>query len=293
MGCAVSQNNKLPISAVIVTKNEERSIGRCLGALQDFDEIVVVDSGSEDKTCDLARLSGARVVDFSWNGMYPKKRQWCLDNLDLAHEWVFFIDADEVATSDFIQELRGLDFSDQSDVIGYFVKGLYVVSSVNKVGESERVLRHGLSNNKLCLIDRRAIKFPVVDDLDIEGMGEIEGHYQPVLKPDVGVGILGEISSGILHYALEDAQAWEARHQRYAVWERGMNERGAWPKDPVAWRDKLKSLFRRMYFRSYVAFLHSYIIKLGFLDGRAGFEFARGRARYYDMISKGSVKGLF
>ncbi len=280
MGCAVSQN-KLAISAVIVTKNEERVINRCLAALQDFDEIVVVDSGSTDRTCDLARAGGARVVDFVWNGQYPKKRQWCLDHLELAHDWVFFVDADEVATPDFIAELCRLDFSDQARVRGYFVKGLYVVDDQGQ----ERILRHGLHNNKLCLIDRRAIQFPVINDLDIEGMGEIEGHYQPVLRPDMGAGLLGEIKAGILHYALEDRAAWEARHQRYAVWERGMNARQAWPKDPVAWRECLKRLFRAMPCRPQVAFFHSYIWKRGFLDGRSGYAFAQSRARYYRMIT--------
>lgn len=287
MGCAVS-HDKIPVSAVIVTKNEEPRIARCIEALQDFDEIVVVDSRSDDRTCDLARLAGARVVDYVWDGQYPKKRGWCLAHLDLAHEWVFFIDADEVATPAFIAALRKLDLSDeaagQKRVMGYFVKGLYVVPDA--AGGGTRILRHGLSNHKLCLIDRRAMEFPVVDDLDIAGMGEIEGHYQPVVKAGYGAGYVADIKAPILHYALEDEAAWESRHERYATWERGMNARGAWPKDPVAWREALKSAFRGLKkMRPFIAFMHSYILKAGFLDGRWGYDFARRRARYYALIS--------
>jgi hypothetical protein len=160
---------------------------------------------------------------------------------------------------------------------GYFVPGLYVMNG--------KILRHGLRNAKLALFDRRKFRFPVIDDLDIPGMGELEGHYQPVAKQP-GVTI-GHVKSALLHHAYDGD--WRGRHERYAAWERGMNARDAWPRDPVRWRQTLKIIFRRAPCRPAIAFAHSYILKAGFLDGRAGFELARDRWRYYAMIGSGGA----
>ena len=273
----VTELVKIPISVIVVTRNEGVRIGRCLCALRCFDEVIVVDSYSDDGTRDIAKEHGARVVEFSWNGVYPKKRQWCLDNLDLAHDRVFFVDADEVVTSELAGEIAALDFK----AAGYFVKGRYVWQG--------KMLRHGLCNNKLVLFDRRQVAFPIVDDLDCPGMGEIEGHYQPILKAEYEGRSLGQLQHALLHYACDDAEAWEARHQRYALWEAAMDQKGAWPSDPVFVRRVLKRIFKVLPFRGFIAFVHSYILRCGFLDGAAGYDFARSRMHYYGMISAASV----
>ena len=149
-------------------------------------------------------------------------------------------------------------------------------------------LRHGLHNNKLALFDRRTIAFPPVKDLDLPGMGELEGHYQPILKPGSAGLNIGQLKSPLLHDALDNEQSWEARHRRYAAWEAGMNARNAWPRDPSPLRQALKTAFRALPMRGAFAFIHSFIFKAGFIDGRRGFEFARLRARYYQMISDAS-----
>ena len=265
---------KIPVSVLIVTRNEEKRIGRCLEALRDFDEVVIVDSGSIDSAAVLAVSLGARVENFVWNGRYPKKRQWCLDNLSLKHDWVFFVDADEVVTKELVEEIRTL----QKDGAGYFITGLYVIDG--------KTLKHGLHNSKIVLLDRRLMAFPVVDDLDLPGMGEIEGHYQPVLKPAFRAAKIGALAAPLLHHAHDDPAGWEARHRRYAAWERGMNARNAWPADPIPWRQTLKRLFRALPARPAWAFLHCYVLKAGFLDGKQGFKLAAGRYRYYRMIGR-------
>jgi len=265
----------IPVSVLITVKNEEKRLVRCLAALSGFDEIVVIDSGSADQTTAIARERGARVEHFSWNGQYPKKRQWCLDNLKLKHDWIFFVDADEEITPELKCEIEVLFSTGVPEAAGYFVDGLYVMDC--------DVLKHGLRNSKLVLFDRRAIAFPVVDDLDVPGMGEMEGHYQPVLKSG---GKIGRLSHAMLHHAYEGTGTWEARHERYAAWERGMNAKNAWPRDPVLWRQILKQVFRAMPGRAYVAFLHAYILKAGFRDGRLGFDLARDRWRYYRLIGR-------
>lgn len=264
----------IPVSVLIMTRDEVQQIHRCLMAVQAFDEIVVVDSHSRDGTADLARRAGATVIDFEWDGQYPKKRQWALDHLDLKYDWILFIDADEVMTPELVAEIAALFEAGPPCCDGYFVKGLYV--------RDGRVLRFGLKNNKLTLFDRRKLFFPVVDDLDLPGMGEIEGHYQPVAKNDRAR--IGQLKGMLLHYAYNDPQGWTGRHRRYAAWEAAMDARRAWPVDPVRWREILKRIMRASALRPYLMFTHSYILKAGMFDGRAGWRLARDRYRYGRMI---------
>jgi glycosyltransferase involved in cell wall biosynthesis len=258
------------VSVLIVTLNEEERLPNCLAALQDFDEIIVIDSGSTDKTVEIAKSFGANVETFNWNGKYPKKRQWCLDNLDIKNEYIFFVDADEIVTPELIQEIRTLDFS----AAGYFIRGKYIWNN--------KRLHYGLKNNKLMLFNRNKIGFPVVDDLDIDGMGEIEGHYQPIFRAGVSRETIYQLKAPLIHDAYE---GWEKRHKRYAVWESAMIRHNAYPAEVNAWREWSKGVFRNMPFRGFVAFIHSYIFKLGFLDGRAGFDFALSRMWYYKIVS--------
>jgi glycosyltransferase involved in cell wall biosynthesis len=266
----------IPVSVIVTTKNEEDNIATCLNSLRDFDEVIVVDSDSNDRTKDIAEQRGASVYNFRWNGLYPKKRQWCIDYVSTKHDRIFFVDADEVLSVKLCEEIAVLDWS----CAGYFVQGQYRFDG--------RLLQHGLRNNKLVLFDKTIIEFPVVDDLGIHGMGEMEGHYQPVCKRGFEGARLGQIKTPLVHAAFEDRNKWQARHERYAEWEAGMNARNAWPKDPVAGRERLKRLFRALPFRGVAAFVQSYIWKLGFLDGAAGFKFAICRAQYYAMISAAS-----
>ena len=273
--------DNVPISVIVVTRNEAARIAACLEGLQAFDDVWVVDSESTDETCALARAYGVQVANFEWNGAYPKKRQWCLDHLPLKYDWVFFVDADEIVGEDLLREIAALDLSPNSAFAGYFVRGRYLWPQ----GDGVKTLRFGLSNNKLALFDRRKIEFPVVDDLGLEGMGEIEGHYQPVCKPGFDNAGIGQLRHCMIHAACESKALWFTRHERYAVWEAGMHARGAWPEDPVKLRAWLKRIFRAMPMRHIAAFLHCYILKFGFLDGAAGFDFARSRAWYYRRIN--------
>lgn len=266
-------NDKIPVTALVMTKNEAAHIEKCLGALQDFAYIIVVDSDSTDDTQTIAQKCGARVENFIWNGKYPKKRQWCLDNLDIKTDWIFFVDADESITKELSNEIKTL-FDNPISASGYFIKSRYVID--------DKIVRFGLQNNKIALFDRTQMAFPEVDDLHLNGMGEIEGHYQPVLK---SAGRIGRLKSYMLHYAYKNENDWWSRHRCYAEWENGMNQNQSWPKDPSSFRQLLKIIFRHMPCRYISAFLHSYILKLGILDGRAGLKLAFTRYHYYRMIS--------
>lgn len=264
--------NKIPVSVIVVTKNEEAQIARCLKALSDFAQVIVVDSKSTDQTIGIAQSFGAQVVNFTWKGRYPKKKQWCLDHLEPDYDWVFFLDADEVVTPALVAAIRASDFA----CAGYFVRGRYVVE--------DKPLRFGLHNNKLALFDRRAMCYPVVDDLDLAGIGEVEGHYQPVFRPGYEGRRIGQFKPPLLHYAYQDPVHWHERHKGYALWERGMNARKAWPTEPNMRRRFLKWLFRTLPLRPFAAFLHSYVLCFGFMEGRRGWILARDRFWYYAMI---------
>lgn len=265
-------NSKIPVSVIVATRNEEKTLARCLNALRGFDEVIVVDSNSNDATCDIARSFGVWVVPFTWNGVYPKKRQWCLDTLNLKHAYVFFVDADEEVTPELYEEIACLDW----DAAGYFIKGTYVLDRTP--------LRHGLKNNKLCLFDRHRMEFPVMDDLDLEGMGEIEGHYQPVLKKIFQDAKIRSLKQSLLHHALEDGIRWQKRHEGYAVWQKAVNTRFS-QTDPSFYRRCLKRVFYALPAKPYAAFLHSYILLGGFMDGKNGLMLARSRYDYYRMMN--------
>lgn len=267
--------NMIPATVLVCTRNEEKNIAACLSSLNRFDQIIVIDSNSNDATCEIARSYNAEIVNFTWNGQYPKKRQWCLDHLSCRHDWVFFVDADEIVTEKLADEIA-LILAGSPVCAGYFIKGLYV--------RQGKVLRHGVPNNKIVLFDRTRFYYPVVNDLDFSGMGEMEGHYQPVAGARQKIGQLKE---AMLHYAYDSGENWELRHQRYSAWERAMNDHRAWPADPLAMRQFLKSLFRSMPYRDVVAFVHAYFFKAGFFDGFAGYQRACDRARYYRAIKNG------
>jgi len=269
---------KIPVAAVIVTKNEGSQLERSLEKLGDFAEVFIVDtpSSSSETIKALAEKYEAEYVVFEWNGKYPKKRQWSLDHLDFTCDWVLFVDADEMITPALLEEIKRLDFKRA----GYFIRGAYEWD-----GE---ILKHGLKNNKLCLIDRRKIEFPVVDDLGFPGMGEIEGHYQPVLKRENRMEMLGQLKHPLVHFAYKDFDRWEDRHREYASWVAAMDRHDAWPDEPTLLRGLAKAIFRHVPFRPLCALIYSYVFKLGFLDGHAGYEFAKSRSWYYRRIASAS-----
>lgn len=262
------------ISVVIVTKNEESRISDCLKTVRPyFSDIWVVDSQSQDQTVEIARRYGARIIDFQWNGAYPKKYGWCLENLDELQDWVLFLDADEWMSEDLAREIEALDFS----CAGYFIKARYRIGN--------RVLKFGLKNNKLCLINRHKMRYPHVKDLGIEGAYEIEGHYQPVLRAGYKREKIGQLKNEMIHCTDLDSPEWLEKHQRYARWEAMMDVKKLWPKQNSTKRIILKMIFKSLPFRSLNAFIHSYVFKLGVLDGWSGFDMAVSRYRYYCMIN--------
>lgn len=268
----------IPVSVVILTKNEQRRITQTIACLDGFDDVWVVDSHSADETARLAKAAGAQIVDFAWNSQYPKKKQWALHHLALRYDWVLMLDADERMTPALNAEIRALFSAATPDVRGYFIKGLY------RVGD--QILRFGQVNKKLMLFNRHDFVFPDVGDADFIGGWEVEGHYQPVLRDQSRLSVLPTLKAPLIHDAFDDMAALYKRHQGYASWEALMCLHKRWPQDPSPWRQRLKRIFRALPLRWGIVFLYSYILKGGICDGRAGLAFARQRALYYKDIAR-------
>ena len=262
--------SRIPVSVIVMTRDEAQNIAKCLGSVTDFEEVFVVDSGSADGTCAIAEAMGAKVVEFRWNGTYPKKKQWCLENLSFTHDWVLYVDADEEVTPRLSREIRSLIGAGPRHA-GYFVGYDYVFLG--------RMLSHGHRVYKLALFDRRKGRFVEYDDLGIANMWEVEGHYQPRID-----GRVGRLRSRMVHNDHASLFHFFERHNRYSDWEAVLRARGLLvrPEDPQPGaRAILKQIFRALPWRGGVAFLDSFLLRGGVMDGRAGFHFALARAFYY------------
>ncbi|CAO3374925.1 glycosyltransferase family 2 protein [Azospirillum argentinense] len=260
----------IPVSVVVMTRNEAANLPHCLPALDRFAERFVVDSGSTDGTPAIAAAAGALVVPFHWNGRYPKKKQWCLDHLPFGQEWVLFVDADERLGAALVEEIAALMAAGPRHA-GYFVDG--------RPAFLGRRLRFGAGNRKLALFDRRKARFPPVPDLDVATMWEVEGHYQPVIA-----GAVGRLRHSLDHADDKPVAAWFERHARYADWEAALRSDGRMAGliglESRA-RRWLKTGFHRLPARPLLVFLYGYVVRLGFLDGGPGFHHALARAFYY------------
>lgn len=269
-------SEQIPVAVVVMTKDEEGNVERCLHSVAAFAQVFVVDSESEDRTTDIAESLGATVVPFRWNGHYPKKKQWCLERLPFAHDWVLYLDADEILPAHLAGEIATLMRSGPR-YAGYFAGYDYVFLG--------RTLRHGQSVRKLVLFDRRRGRFVDYPDLDATNMWEVEGHYQPVID-----GTTGILDGRILHADHDSLYHYFERHNRYSDWEavvRGKGALGSAEAQPGS-RAAMKRAFDRMPLKGPASFLDSYVLKGGFLEGRAGFHFALARAFYYWQVG---VKG--
>ncbi len=117
----VEPMNPLPITVCIPVRNEAVNLPGCLASLDHaFAEVVVIDSASTDNTCSIAENAGAAVLQFSWDGRFPKKRNWVLRTHGFKTPWVLFLDADERLTPAVISELREILPSSQH--AGYWLE---------------------------------------------------------------------------------------------------------------------------------------------------------------------------
>lgn len=233
------------LSAVIITRNEAANISACLDSIAFCDEIVIVDSGSDDDTVALAKGRGARVINHPWSGFGPQK------NVALSHatgEWVLSIDADERVTPALADAIQAAMSEARFD-------GYEMPRSSTFCG---RTMRHsGWYPDHVLRLFRR-------------GKGRFSDH--PVHERVICEGAVGRLSAPLVHHPVVRIEDALRRMDAYST----------------AGAEVLVASGRRVSFATAVmrglgAFLRTYILRAGFLDGKEGFMLAVANAEgsYY------------
>lgn len=261
-----------PVTAVVISKNEERAIGRCLEALSFCDQVVVVDSQSSDRTVEIAESHGAEVLEFVWDGRYPKKKQWGMAHPSVRNSWVLHIDADEIVTPELAEEIgHAVARADERGVAAFDVPLEYHFMG--------RPLRFGHRVTKRSLVNRDKSVFPDVGDESAPGITEVEGHYQPTVE-----GSIETLRARLRHDDPDPLSDWIGRHNRYSDWESYLRMHEDVRDRVRKRRSRGGQWFDRVPGKPLVFFVYSYFVRFGFLDGRAGYDYALSLAWYYWLI---------
>ena len=267
-----SQNlhKRLPISVVILTKNEEKTIGGAiLSAQSDYTEVVVLDSFSNDRTVEYAKSFGARVVKKAFQG-YANQRNFALHEMNKATEWVFFLDADERISSDLTAEIR-LKFNELPKKTGMFYM------------------------RRMDFFEGRWIKYSsgyptwfgrLCHAPSVQIRREINEEYHCLRSVE-------HFSEHLIHFPfIKGFSNWLDRHNLYSSLEaelkikcKRVNLRLIFSHDSGLRRKGFKQIYMILPLRPLIGFLYLYLIRRGFLDGKSGFRYALLRSFYELMIS--------
>lgn len=263
------------ITAIILTKNEELNIRRCIESIIGLaDRIVVVDSGSTDRTTQIARELGAEVLHHEPFVHYAKQFNWALDHAAVGTRWVYRIDADEVVPQALREEIiQACRDHHDDDVNGFVMRfKLYFMG---------RFLTHG---GVYPFLNLTIFKF---------GLGRFEdrpmGEHIILTK-----GRTAELRNDCLHYDCKDLTAWIDKHNGYATREvedylrrisRSPSEGTLYRNAHVTAKVRDGVYYRLpLFLRAKLYYWYRYYIKLGFLDGRAGKAYAFLQAYWYRFL---------
>jgi glycosyltransferase involved in cell wall biosynthesis len=258
------------VTVVVLTRDEEANIARCLGSVAWADQVVVVDSCSTDDTVAIARSLGAEVVEQQWLG-FSAQREFALRLPEVRNDWVYFVDADEWASTQLASEIaasvRGGDCAAFSHRLRLVFQGTWIRHCGWYSGSW--VVR---------LVDRRYTKYD----------GSLVGERASV------DGIVGRLANDIVDEDRKGLAVWLHKHVRYAELEqrrrgqpvplaervRRFRSRDRGDTRPLA-RAVLKDLvLPSVPARPAAVFLYMYLVRLGMLDGRAGLRFCFFHAWY-------------
>jgi glycosyltransferase involved in cell wall biosynthesis len=263
----MSSREKAPVSIIILTYNEEANIQACLQSVQDLtEEVFLVDSFSNDKTLEIAQQYTKNIFQNPWTH-YAGQRQWALQNLPFSNEWIFFLDADERFTSVLIKEITQVVNSEMQKPLkgGYYVprKFIFLGRQIRWGG-----CQGGLKELRLC--NRRHLS-----------IGERAGHEVYISDKDVG-----SLSEPMVHEDKKPLSAWIDRHNKYsssqalflANSDEDQSQRMQGLNFSLDRKLYLKEKFRQNVWhklpvgvRPALLFINKYFLRLGFLDGIAGF----------------------
>jgi glycosyltransferase involved in cell wall biosynthesis len=253
------------LSVVVLTFNAEATLGATLAAAGELsDELHVVDSGSTDRTLEIARAAGARIAEHPFEH-YGAQRNWAIDTLPLAGDWELHLDADERPSPELVAEIRRLLADPPAEVAGFYIPRL-----VHFLGQP---LRHGgmypIYHLRLFRRGRGRCEMRLYDQHFY-----VAGPTRRLANPMID-DIRGPFAE------------WKARHRRWAEMEArqlaGQAEQGeraeviagGWDGDPVRRKRALREAYNRLppFVRPVLLFLYRYVLRGGFRDGRRGLKF--------------------
>jgi glycosyltransferase involved in cell wall biosynthesis len=274
----VNRPQGAPVTVLVLTHNEERNLDVCLGSVTGWTEAVfVVDSGSTDRTAEIARAHGATVVAHPFE-THARQWRWALNQLPIRTSWVLALDADQSLTPELRDELAlGLSDGSLANVDGVFLNRRQIFRG--------RWIRHGGYYPKylLKLFRRERV---TIDEDDL-----VDHHFR----------VSGPTAKG-RHDLIEDNRneadiaAWVAKHNRYAVLQERQETRGRGSAGRVRMSALLENPDRRvrwlkqvwgglpLFVRPCGYFTYRYLVRLGFLDGREGFIFHVLQAFWYRLL---------
>jgi glycosyltransferase involved in cell wall biosynthesis len=276
----------LPLSVIIPVRNEACNLPHCLEALREVREIYVIDSQSADATPEIARAYGAKLVQFHYQGGWPKKRQWALDTLPLAHDWVLLLDADEALTPELGEEIR-LVIQDPA------IAGAYIALRMDFLGKPLRFSGAGFW--KLSLFRRELGHYECRLAQQDSSMADMEVHEHVIVD-----GRTVKLKNPLIHHNAESLSRYIQKHDEYSNWEARVwleGESSTAELAPALFgtqaqrRRWLKKNFLRIPGSPLLFFLYKYVIRLGFLDGVPGLiycafqgiQFFHVKAKIYEL----------
>ena len=280
----------LPITVLIAVKNEAANLPKCLTALVGRAErIVILDSQSADASAEIARAAGVEVVQFEYRGGYPKKRQWALETLPISTEWVLLLDADEVVPAALWEEIAVAIAKPDAPAAFLITKGFHFLGRRFRFG--------GFSFAAVLLLRPRKGRFEELVS-DAAGALDMEVHERVIVDGPIGI-----LKTPLIHDDFKGIEDYIERHNRYSTWEAKLRHKflttGSYGNDSVRAklfgntqerRRWLKKLAIRTPGESLLWFLYHYVIRLGFLEGRAGWIACRLRSDYIAAVRSKMVE---
>lgn len=274
-----SMTSKIPVSVLIPAKNEEDNLPACLTSVACADEIFVVDSQSSDRSLEICENYGAKVVQFHFNGRWPKKKNWSLENLPFRNEWVLIVDCDERITPELWEEIATA--IQQPEFNGYYLN--------RRVFFLGKWIRHGgkYPDWNLRLFRHQKGRYENLSTEEIRNTGDNEVHEHVVLE-----GKVGYLKNDMMHEDFKDIFHWLERHNRYSNWEAriylnfltGVDDKASIGANPFGDAVQRKRFLRKVWvwlpFKPTLRFILFYFIQLGFLDGKAGYIYGRLLSQY-------------
>lgn len=269
----------LPVTVLIPVRNEAANIDRCLDALAPARRVIVIDSNSTDTTAVQAKAKGAEVLQFAYQGGYPKKRQWAMDHAGITTDWVLLVDADEVIPDTLWNEIAAAIDDAQAYDAYVITKGFHFLGRRFRFG--------GFSHSAVLLFRGGKARFEELD-ASVRTAHDMEVHERMIVT-----GRVGRLATPLIHCDFKGLTAYIDRHNQYSSWEAGVRYRslrtgsyGDATINPRLFgntqerRRFLKHIAMRVPFEPLAWFAYHYILRLGFLEGRRGLIACQIRADY-------------